>query len=102
MMHDRLKSQKCARLLKAMADHDRLKIIQCLGSGPKNVTDLAQSIGSVLANVSHHLGKLRRAGLVQVKKEGRFVMYSLHPDVFQPEEPGVANLGCCRLRLGSC
>jgi ArsR family transcriptional regulator len=102
MMHDRLESRKCARFLKAMADPDRLKIIECLRRGPTNVSDLAESIGKVAVNVSHHLGVLRHAGLVQVEKDGTFVIYSLHPDVFQPKEPDVANLGCCRLRLGTC
>jgi ArsR family transcriptional regulator len=33
-------------------------------------------------NVSHHLGVLRSAGLVEDVKDGRFVIYSLHPKVF--------------------
>jgi ArsR family transcriptional regulator len=102
-MRDRLQSNKCARFLKALADPDRLKIIQCLQAGPKNVTDLAQALGKELANVSHHLGVLRHAGLVQDEKEGKFVVYRLHPDVFRAKESGADSdkfdLGCCRLEL---
>lgn len=102
-MRDRLQSDKCARFLKALADPDRLKIVQCLQTGPKNVTDLSQALGKELANVSHHLGVLRHAGLVQDEKDGKFVVYSLHPDVFRPKDSGdstdVFDLGCCRLEL---
>jgi ArsR family transcriptional regulator len=102
-MRDRLQSDKCARFLKALADPERLKIVQCLQSGPKNVTDLATALGKELANVSHHLGVLRHAGLVQDEKDGKFVVYRLHPEVFRPKESGtntdMFDLGCCRLEL---
>ncbi|HKI33801.1 MAG TPA: metalloregulator ArsR/SmtB family transcription factor [Gemmataceae bacterium] len=103
-MQDELQSTECARRLKALADPERLKIIQCLTDGPKNVTTLSDLLGSEIANVSHHLGVLRHAGLVRDEKQGKFVVYSLHPDVFRPRESGqptdVIDLGCCRLELG--
>lgn len=102
-MRDRLQSSKCARYLKALADPDRLKLVQGLQSGPKTVTELALLLGKELANVSHHLGVLRHAGLVLDEKEGKFVIYRLHPDLFRSKEPGQAtdvfDLGCCRLEL---
>jgi ArsR family transcriptional regulator len=103
-MRDALRSDECARRLKALADAEQLKIIQCLRTGPKNVSALSELLGSDIANVSHHLSVLRHARLVQDEKQGKFVVYSLHPDVFRPREPGqtadVLDLGCCRLQLG--
>ena len=103
-MRDRLQSDDCARSLKALADPERLKIIQCLLAGPKNVTQLAELLKGELANVSHHLSVLRHAGLVQDRKDGKFVVYSLHPGVFRPASAGAPtdaiDLGCCRLDLG--
>lgn len=103
-MRDQLQSTECARRLKALADPERLKIIQCLQGGPKNVSALSELLGTDIANVSHHLGVLRHAGLVRDEKQGKFVVYSLHPDVFRPKESGqpadVIDLGCCRLELG--
>jgi ArsR family transcriptional regulator len=103
-MDDRLQSTQCARVLKALADPERLKIVQCLQAGPKNVGELSALLAQELANVSHHLGVLRHAGLVLDEKRGKFVIYSLHPDVFRPKERGqaadVLDLGCCRLELG--
>jgi DNA-binding transcriptional ArsR family regulator len=103
-MRDALQSDECARRLKAIADPERLKIIQLLQSGPKNVSTVSELLGDDLANVSHHLGVLRHAGLVRDEKQGKFVVYSLHPDIFRPGESGqsaaVLDLGCCRLELG--
>lgn len=99
-MKDKLQSEKCARSLKALADRDRLKIVQCLVSGPKTVTDLTVLLGREIAVVSHHLGVLRNASLVLDEKDGRFVVYRLHPDVFNGQEGSdVIDLGCCRLEL---
>ncbi|MCI0638203.1 MAG: metalloregulator ArsR/SmtB family transcription factor [Gemmataceae bacterium] len=96
-MQDKLQSQKCARSLKALADPDRLKIIQCLLGGSKHVSELAQLLGLEIANVSHHLGVLRNAELVRDEKRGKFVVYSLDEGV--TSETRVLDLGCCRLEL---
>jgi ArsR family transcriptional regulator len=102
-MRDRLHSTECARFLKARADPVRLKIVQCLQRDPNNVGQLSSLLGQELANVSHHLGVLRHAGLVQDERHGKYVVYSLQPDVFRPGEQGkatdVLDLGCCRLEL---
>jgi ArsR family transcriptional regulator len=94
----------CARRLKALADPKRLRIVACLFSGTKNVGDLAAQLDDEIVLISHHLGVLRNAGLVQAHKSGRFVEYALHPDVVRAakrsEQPKFIDLGCCRLDLG--
>jgi ArsR family transcriptional regulator len=102
-MKDTLESERCARMLRAVADPERLKIIQCLRSGARNVTEIAEALRADIANVSHHLGILRHAGVVLDKKEGRFVVYSLSTDLFCPTPASrpvdYLDLGCCRLEL---
>jgi ArsR family transcriptional regulator len=98
-MYDEPALTECARRLKALADPERLRIIRCLKTGPKNVSELADSLGRELVNVSHHLGVLRHAGLVSDERRGKFVVYSLHPDVIRRKEPDCLDLGCCRLDL---
>ncbi len=102
-MTEPLQPEHCARALRALADPERLRIINCLRGGPRNVTELASQLGAEVVNVSHHLGVLRHAGLVKDEKQGRFVVYSLHPDVFRPGRGAAAtehlNLGCCRLEI---
>jgi DNA-binding transcriptional ArsR family regulator len=98
-----LEPDRCAHALRALADPERLRIVQCLRGGPRNVTELAHLLGEQVVNVSHHLGVLRQAGLVLSEKDGRFVIYRLHPKVFDPAATGAAaehlDFGCCRLEL---
>ena len=102
-MEDALESDRCARMLRAMADPERLKIIQCLRTGPKNVSEIAETLGAEVVNVSHHLGVLRQASIVLDQRQGRFVVYRLHPEVFQPTAHAAdsehLDLGCCRLEI---
>jgi ArsR family transcriptional regulator len=102
MMRDRLQSKRCAKLLKAVGDPDRLRIIQCLRTGPRTVSALTELLDSKIVNVSHHLGVLREAGLVLDEKSGRFIIYRLHPQVFQTRRQGSADFldfGCCRIEI---
>jgi ArsR family transcriptional regulator len=100
-MKEPLQPQRCARLLRALADPERLRIVHCLRGGPMNVSEVAAALDVPIVNVSHHLGVLRQAGLVQDEKQGRFVLYRLHPDVFHREKGAAEHLdlGCCRLEI---
>jgi DNA-binding transcriptional ArsR family regulator len=102
-MNEPLQPDRCARALRALADPERLRIIHCLRGGERNVSELSALLGVELVNVSHHLGVLRHAGLVLDEKQGRFVVYRLHPDVFHgsgsDEIAEHLDLGCCRLEL---
>jgi DNA-binding transcriptional ArsR family regulator len=103
MMRDQFRSMKCAEYLKAVADPDRLKIIQCLQSGPKSVGEICRELNTVIANVSHHLKLLKAAGLVCNRKAGRFVIYSLDSRFVRQTSRSKLNtldFGCCRLELG--
>jgi DNA-binding transcriptional ArsR family regulator len=102
-MTEPLEPDRCARVLRALADPERLRIIHCLRGGARNVTELATLLDAEVVNVSHHLGVLRHAGLVLDEKQGRFVNYRLHPDVFQAQNGRAGtehlDLGCCRLEI---
>jgi DNA-binding transcriptional ArsR family regulator len=95
--------KQCSRLLRVLAEPERLRIIHCLSSGPKNVGEIAELLGKHVVSVSHHLGVLREAGLVEDQRHGRFVIYQLSPDVYQPggkaEASDHLDLGCCRLEI---
>lgn len=94
--------QHCAARLKALADPERLRIVSCLMGGPKNVSQLAGELDDDVVKVSHHLGVLRHANVVKSHKQGKFVVYSLDPDIAGAEAVGnvkTLDLGCCRLDL---
>lgn len=102
-MTDHLDADRCAQLLKALADPARLRIVECLQSGPKSVSDVALLLEAEIANVSHHLRVMFNAGLVVTEREGKFIYYSLHPAlVAQRKRHGgdTLDFGCCRVELG--
>ena len=63
--------------------------------------EIAQALEVEIVNVSHHLGVLRTAGLVEDLKEGRFVVYSLHPKIFHNDSNKATylDLGWCRVEI---
>jgi len=65
-------------LFRAFADPTRLRLLGLLQERPEIcVCDLCQVLGESQPKVSRHLATLRRAGLVQVRREGRWKLYAL-------------------------
>ena len=68
---------------KALADVNRLRIVQRLARGRASVTELIEHVGLSQPLVSWHLGRLRAAGLVETRRKGREVLCSLRPEAFE-------------------
>jgi DNA-binding transcriptional ArsR family regulator/rhodanese-related sulfurtransferase len=66
-----------AQLGKALASPVRIEFLELLAQSERTVESLAEETGISLANASQHLQALRRAGLVDSRKEGLFVRYRL-------------------------
>ena len=80
---DRLYAQ-FARVGKALGSPHRIEMLELLAQGERTVESLATEIGLSLANTSQHLQALRRAALVDGRKDGLFVYYRLaDPAVFE-------------------
>jgi DNA-binding transcriptional ArsR family regulator/catechol 2,3-dioxygenase-like lactoylglutathione lyase family enzyme len=98
-----LESAHCAEMLKAIGDPLRLRIIDALRTGSKNVGDLAELLHTEVATVSHHLGILHAAGLLEREKHGRFKVYRLREGILATTEVYQGkqhiDLGCCRLEI---
>ena len=63
-----------------LSDSTRLRILALLSKGPKNVTALCDALDQKQPTVSHHLGLLRRVGLVINVRDGKSVVYEISPD----------------------
>lgn len=65
------------------------------------VSDLAELLESEVVGISHHLKILKYAGLVEVRREGRYMYYRLHEDLKCADSPKnrFLDLGCCRLEV---
>lgn len=78
--HRQFKTQlygQFARLGKALASPHRLELIDLLAQSERTVESLASEVGASAANASQHLQALRRAGLVETRKDGLFVYYRI-------------------------
>lgn len=69
-----------ARVAQALASDARLQILEFVAQGERSVDSLAAMTGLSVANTSKHLQALRQSGLVQARKEGLRVYYSLAGD----------------------
>jgi ArsR family transcriptional regulator len=83
-----LNDESTVTAFKALADPTRLKILSLLKAKGRSCCDLIarnepglcacdieQAVGLSQAAVSHHMGLLRRAGLVEAEKRGRWMYY---------------------------
>jgi rhodanese-related sulfurtransferase len=66
-----------AEVAKALASGRRAEIVDVLAQGERSVDDLATEIEQSVANTSHHLQALTRAGLLTSRREGTRVIYRL-------------------------
>jgi DNA-binding transcriptional ArsR family regulator len=69
--------EAAATLLSLLADQTRLALLERLGHGEADVTELSELTGAARTAVSQHLAKLRLAGVVATRKDGRHVIYSV-------------------------
>lgn len=66
-----------AEVCRVLTDPKRLMLLDVLREGEHSVGDLASQLGCNLANVSQHLAVLRAAGLVETRRAGTTILYSL-------------------------
>jgi DNA-binding transcriptional ArsR family regulator len=67
--------QRAAGRFGLLASTMRLHIVWVLANGEMDVGGLAEAVGGTLQAVSQHLAKLRLAGLVRSRREGRRQVY---------------------------
>ncbi len=78
---------------RVLAEPARLRILYSLMGGERSVTELVEETGLSQANVSKHLGLLRRARFVDRRKEGLYAFYH----VSDPSVETLCEIMCGRL-----
>ena len=68
-------------VFKAMNDPARREILKMLRQGDMMAGDIAAQFDMTAPSISHHLDKLKRAGLVTTLKQGQFVLYSINTTI---------------------
>jgi rhodanese-related sulfurtransferase/DNA-binding transcriptional ArsR family regulator len=69
--------ESLAEIAQALGHGHRLELLEHLGQGERSVEELAARVGLTFANASRHLRILRRASLVETRRAGKRVIYSL-------------------------
>ncbi|WP_438485241.1 ArsR/SmtB family transcription factor [Streptomyces sp. S186] len=64
-------------ILGLLADRTRLTLLRRLSAGEADVTTLTEACDASRTSVSQHLARLRLAGLVTTRKDGRRAVYAL-------------------------
>lgn len=69
--------EKQAEICKTMANPKRMEIIYVLKSGEKTVTEIVDALEINKANVSQHLSVMKGGGIIESRREGTNIYYSI-------------------------
>jgi ArsR family transcriptional regulator len=72
----------------ALADRTRLRILNLLRNGEVCVADFTEVLGDSQPKISRHLAYLRNAGIVDTRREGKWIHYCVN----WPDDPTVRNV----------
>jgi DNA-binding MarR family transcriptional regulator len=79
-MENQKKLKNLERILKGVANHRRLAVLELLARRPElSVADIADELGMEYVNASDHIRKLAIAGLVWKRHDGPYVRHKLCP-----------------------
>jgi ArsR family transcriptional regulator len=65
------------QIYQCLCDRTRLRILNLLSNGPLCVCHFQAVLGEGQVKISKHLGYLRKRGLVETRREGNWIIYSL-------------------------
>jgi ArsR family transcriptional regulator len=70
-------------VFKALADPTRREILRLLGRGEQSAGGLAERFDMTRPSMSHHFSVLKQADLIQSRREGQQIFYSLNTTVLE-------------------
>lgn len=88
----------CADRLTLFSHDIRLQVIvELLNRGGVTVAELLRTIDVEQNLLSHHLGIMRKAGLLVARREGKHIRYALASGLLTDDR--AIDLGCCKVQL---
>jgi len=94
MKLDSCQIDTASEILKPIAHPIRMNILCYLMDGEKNVSEIEQQFGSTISNISQHLTVLRKANIINRRKEANYMFYSLKDDTIQKLMETIKALFC--------
>lgn len=73
-------AKPASELLKALAHENRLMIMCCLAHGEKSVKELEEMLSIQQPTVSQHLTRLRADDLIEARRDGKSIFYSIQDE----------------------
>lgn len=97
---------RAARWFHALSDETRIQIVELLSHGERCVCELQEALGAGQSRLSFHLRVLKDAGLVNDRREGRWVYYGVQREALDRiaafagavgpgKHAGSCRLACC-------
>ncbi len=83
MNTDTLRDEHLLQRFQAVAEETRFDIVQRLAGGERCVCELQDDLDAAQSRLSFHLKKLKDAGVVSDRRDGRWVYYSLVPEALE-------------------
>jgi ArsR family transcriptional regulator, arsenate/arsenite/antimonite-responsive transcriptional repressor len=83
------------RMFRAFSDRTRLRILNLLLSGELCVCDIVNTLKVPQPTTSRHLAYLRKAGLVEARRDGLWMHYKLAAQQTAFHKKLIECLGCC-------
>lgn len=83
MSNAALQNDTLLRRFQAVAEETRFRIVQLLADGERCVCELQAELDAAQSRLSFHLKKLKDAGVVSDRRDGRWVHYSLVPEALE-------------------
>ncbi|MGM9974619.1 MAG: ArsR/SmtB family transcription factor [Clostridiaceae bacterium] len=80
-MEDNIKNR--AKMFKALSDENRLLILELLKTGEMCACKLLEELNIGQSTLSHHMKILSESGLVETRKEGKWMHYSVSQEGFK-------------------
>lgn len=90
-------SKEIVEICKALADENRLNIIQILTKGKRCGCDLLEELNITQPTLSHHMKILNDCGLVDMMKEGKWHHYSINCERFRAFKDAINQMSCIEM-----
>lgn len=71
------------RRFQAVGEDTRFELVRLLADGERCVCELQDAMNAAQSRLSFHLRKLKEAGVVSDRRDGRWVYYSLVPEALE-------------------
>jgi ArsR family transcriptional regulator, arsenate/arsenite/antimonite-responsive transcriptional repressor len=71
------------RVFAALSDPTRRSILSMLSRGEKSAGEIAEAFAITRPSISHHLSVLKGADLIESRREGQSLIYSIHTTVLE-------------------